>query len=308
MKKLAILLTVLFLNLSTIVPLATAENSTIYQTEADQIQAWSDQKADSIINTAMSLIGKATYNRYIYKPTYPYEFGCSGFIMYVFLQNGIDLNTRDTQFQAILGEYLPKDQLRKGDLVFFDSNPNDSSPVTHDGIYIGDNKIIHMADSISNVKISDLSGSYYTKYYRMARRVIPGYMPPINPTPGDKVALTAENLMDKVNFGYPYDETSLTFNSPGFAYYVYKQNGLNLYTKLVSGQANLGVYVSKDQLKRGDLVFFSSDTSDGKPVLVGIYAGNFNVILNAGTSLGVVKRFMLNSWYNNHYVTARRIL
>ncbi|MEK6264205.1 MAG: C40 family peptidase [Clostridium sp.] len=276
-------------------------------TPVNQNQVAIDQKADDIVNTAMSLIGQATYNRYEYKPTAPYKFGCSGFIYYAFLQNGIDINTRNTQFQANLGEYVPKDQLQKGDLVFFDSSPDDADPVTHDGIYIGDNKIIHMADSINNVVISDLdSKAYYRDYYKMARRLIPSYMPSVNPSIGEKIVNTAESLVGKVQYG-TYNENTLTFNNTGFDSYVYKMNGIDLGTQSLSQQSNLGQYVPKDQLQKGDLVFFSNDSSNGEIRLVGIYAGNNNVIINASSSTGVVKRYMETYFYENNYVTARRV-
>ncbi|MBK5240686.1 NlpC/P60 family protein [Clostridium sp.] len=277
-------------------------------TPVNENQVAIDQKADDIVNTAMSLIGQATYNHYEYKPTAPYEFGCSGFIYYVFLQNGIDMNTRNTQFQADLGEYVPKDQLQKGDLVFFDSSPDDAYPVTHDGIYIGDNKIIHMADSINNVVISDLdSKAYYRDYYKMSRRLIPSYMPSANPSPGEEIVNVAESLIGKVQYG-TYNENTLTFNNTGFDYYVYKKTGIDLGTQSLSQQANLGQYVPKDQLQKGDLVFFSNDSSNGEIRLVGIYAGNNNVIINASSSIGVVKRYMSTYFYENNYVTARRVI
>ncbi len=305
MKKIIVLTLSAFLAISIIVPSSVIPASAAVSTST---QTLIDQKADAIVKTATSLIGKATYERYVYKPTYPYKFGCSGFIYYVFQQNGINLATRDTQLQAELGLYVTKDQLKKGDLVFFDSSPNDAYPVTHDAIYIGNNKIIHMADSKNNVMISDLSEkAYYRDYYKMARRVIPSYMPPVNPTKSDAIAATANSLVGKARFG-SYNESTLTFNSPGFAYYAYKKNGIDLKTKIVSEQAKLGTYVSKSQLKKGDLVFFSNSSSAGKATLVGIYNGNYQVILSAGSSLGVINAFMLTSFYQSNYVTARRIL
>ena len=305
MKKIIVLTLSVFLTMSIIVPSSVLPASAAVTSSS---QTLIDQKADAVIKTATSLIGKATYERYVYKPTYPYKFGCSGFISYVFQQNGINLGTRDTQLQAKLGVYVPKDQLKKGDIVFFDSSPNDAYPVTHDGIYIGNNKIIHMADSKNNVVISDLSEkAYYRDYYKMARRVIPSYMPSVNPTKADAIVARANSLVGKAHFG-SYNESTLTFNSPGLTYYVYKKSGIDLKTKTVSEQAKLGTYVPKSQLKKGDLVFFSNSSSAGKPVLVGIYGGNNQVVLSAGSSLGVINAFMLTSFYQSNYVTARRIV
>jgi cell wall-associated NlpC family hydrolase len=49
--------------------------------------------------------------------------------------------------------------VKKGDLVFFDANPSNSDPTDHLGIYIGDNKIIHMANPELNITISDLGSA-----------------------------------------------------------------------------------------------------------------------------------------------------
>ncbi len=305
MKKITILVLALLLTIhQIIIPISNKTAQAAITTSQMTIE----QKADDIIHTAVDLIGKATYNQYVYN-TETLEFGCSGFILYVFRQNGIDLNTRNTQFQAELGEYVPKDQLQKGDLVFFDSNPNDEYPVTHDGIYIGDNKIIHMADTTNNVIISDLdSKAYYRDYYVMARRVIPGYMPSENPTVGDKIVDMADRLIGKTQYG-SYNETTLTFYNAGFTYYLYQSFGYDLTSKIYAKeQSKLGVYVPKDQLQKGDLVFFSNDANREEVKLVGIYAGNNNVIINASSSTGVVKRYMSTYFYKNNYMTARRII
>ena len=311
MKK--IIASILFLvTIATTVPLAplgaSGATTAITATTATD-PSLIDQKADRIVNTAIDLIGKATYSSTVYKDTYPYQFGCAGFTYFVFKQNGIDMATRSTLRQSLLGEYVPKDQLKKGDLVFFDSNPNDSYPVTHVGIYIGDNKIVHMADPRNNVIISDLdSKSYYRDYYKTARRIIPSYMPTSQLTAGDKIVASAEELMGKVQFGSPYNESTLTFNSPEFIYYIYKMNGFNLPTKMATEMAALGDYVPKDQLQKGDLVFFSTEANSSKISLVAIYTGNSQIIINAGSSTDVVKRLLTNDYYQSHYVTARRIL
>ncbi|MGR3765497.1 C40 family peptidase [Rossellomorea sp. NS-SX7] len=267
-----------------------------------------EQKADNIISTAKSLIGTATYERYVYNP--PHQFGCSGFIYYAFKQNGIDLATRDTNVQAQLGEYVPKDQLQKGDLVFFDSNPNDSDPVTHNGIYIGDNKIIHMADEENDILISDLDGKdYYKNNYKTARRVLPSFMfDQATSSTAEKVVEIAEGLIGKASYGTPYNEETLTFNGAGLTYYTFKQVGIDLKSKTASEQSKLGEPVKREDLQKGDLVFLSNNSSDGKIVHVGVYAGNDQIVHAAGSDSGVKKSVILNGYYDEHYVTARRVI
>ncbi|MGF3105463.1 C40 family peptidase [Rossellomorea sp. DUT-2] len=271
-------------------------------------QAEVEEKADNIISTAKNLIGKATYERYVYNP--PHQFGCSGFIYYAFKQNGIDLATRDTNVQAQLGEYVPKDQLQKGDIVFFDSNPNDNDPVTHNGIYIGDNKIIHMADEENDILISDLDGKeYYQKNYKTARRVLPSFMfDQATSSTGEKVVDIAEGLIGKASYGTPYNEETLTFNGAGLTYYSFKQVGIDLKSKTASEQSKLGEPVKRQDLQKGDLVFLSNNSSNGKIVHAGVYAGNDQIVHAAGSQSGIKKSVILNGYYDEHYVTARRVI
>jgi cell wall-associated NlpC family hydrolase len=267
-----------------------------------------EQKADNIISTAKSLIGTATYERYVYNP--PHQFGCSGFIYYAFKQNGIDLATRDTNVQAQLGEYVPKDQLQKGDIVFFDSNPDDNDPVTHNGIYMGDNKIIHMADEENDILISDLDGKeYYQKNYKTARRVLPSFMyDQATSSTAEKVVEIAEGLIEKGSYGTPYNEETLTFNGAGLTYYTFKQVGIDLKSKTASEQSKLGEPVKRENLQKGDLVFLSNNSSNGKIVHVGVYAGNNQIVHAAGSDSGIKKSVILNGYYDEHYVTARRVI
>jgi cell wall-associated NlpC family hydrolase len=74
----------------------------------------------------------------------------------------------------------------------------------------------------------------------------------------------------------------------------------------VKEQANLGSYVAKNQLKKGDLVFFNNTVGSTIPGTVAIYAGDYRLIIP--TSSGVVTRVMFVDWYNQHYLTARRVI
>lgn len=134
------------------------------------------QKADQLIATAKSLIGKATYSNTVYKPTAPYRFSCATFLMYIFEKNGVDLGTYNENYMIQQGTHVARSQLQKGDLVFFKSKKTGTDP-DHVGMYIGNNKIIHMADSKQNIVISDMNSKpYYTENYVSARRVLPSLM------------------------------------------------------------------------------------------------------------------------------------
>ncbi|WCN37266.1 C40 family peptidase [Aneurinibacillus uraniidurans] len=126
-------------------------------------------KIDSIIRTGKSLMNHKAQYSHNYRP--PKYMDCSQFIYYIFGKNGINMQTRDDDRQVRLGEYVPKNKLRKGDLVFYNSNQG-KRDVTHVGLYIGNGQVLHMSNPQDDVKISSLNSSWHKKYYLTARRVI----------------------------------------------------------------------------------------------------------------------------------------
>lgn len=94
-------------------------------------------------------------------------FDCSGFIIYIFDQFKVKL-PRTSSTQAKTGTEVSKDELREGDLVFFNTSGNG---ISHAGIYMGDGKFAHSSSS-KGVVVSKLSDSYYKDRYVTARRVI----------------------------------------------------------------------------------------------------------------------------------------
>ncbi|MBS4172208.1 NlpC/P60 family protein [Bacillus sp. FJAT-49736] len=262
-------------------------------------------KADQLIQTAKGLIGKATYSNTVYKPTYPYKFSCASFMMYIFEKNGVDLATYNEDYMVKQGTYVPRSQLQKGDLVFFKSKKTGTDP-DHVGMYIGNNKIIHMADPQQNIVISDMSSKpYYTDSYYSARRVLPTLLPSNPATKGDNIVQLAYNLKDKVTMGNINDEKSLKFTSLGLVNYIYKKYGVTLKTTSVKDLMKNGTTVSKSSLKKGDLVFFNSVSGSSTPSTFAIYAGDSRLIIPSST--GVTSRVMFVDFYTQHYLTAKRV-
>jgi cell wall-associated NlpC family hydrolase len=267
-------------------------------------------KADQIIQTAKSLIGKATYatNTSLISTVPPYRFRCASFMGFIFKQNGVDLCTTDENNMFQQGYAIPRDQLQKGDLVFFDSTPTDNDPTNHVGLYIGDNKIIHMANSKLNVVISDLnSTSYYRDCYKGARRILPSLLSANPATKGDKIVSTAFTLRNKVIISSKVNNvSSLTFTNGGLVNYIFMKNRIKLGTTNIKEQIKLGKAVSYNNLQKGDLVFFNYTTGSTTPGMVAIYAGDHRLIL-ASPADGFYTRVDLLDWYKQHYITARRV-
>ncbi len=104
---------------------------------------------------------------YLYGGTTVDGFDCSGFILYVFNKFNLDL-PRTSASQAKQGEAVAKEDLRPGDLVFFNTS---GRGISHAGIYVGNNQFAHSSSS-KGVRISNLSEKYYKTKYVTARRVV----------------------------------------------------------------------------------------------------------------------------------------
>lgn len=262
------------------------------------------QKADAIIATGKSLIGKATYSNTVYKPTAPYKFSCASFLMYIFEENGVDLGTYNENYMFEQGRAVLRSQLQKGDLVFFKSKKTGTDP-DHVGIYIGDKKLLHMADSKQNIVISDMNEkAYYKENYYGARRILPYLMPSTPPTKGDNIVSQALDLKGRSIIGAIHNPAQRRFTAGSFVQYVLEQNGASLNTAVISEQMTKGRTVARENLRKGDVVFFNSVKGSQKPTLAAIYAGEQRLIIP--TKDGVITRVLLVDYYKDHYITAKR--
>jgi peptidoglycan DL-endopeptidase LytE len=123
----------------------------------------SSELASQIIGTAKQYLGVP----YVYGGSTPSGFDCSGFLMYVFAQYGIDL-PRSAAGMYTVGTPV-KGELLPGDLVFFKDGPK----VSHVGMYIGNNQYIDAASgSRMRVTYTDMNSSWSKKHYVGAKRVL----------------------------------------------------------------------------------------------------------------------------------------
>lgn len=105
---------------------------------------------------------------YVWAGRSPSGFDCSGFVSYVFGQQGVSIpRMADEQFGA--GARIDMSDLQVGDLVFFSTYEPGPS---HVGIYIGNGQFIHASSGAGRVIRTSLSSEYYQSRYLGARRVI----------------------------------------------------------------------------------------------------------------------------------------
>jgi cell wall-associated NlpC family hydrolase len=98
----------------------------------------------------------------------PAGFDCSGFVKYVFGQNGVAVPRTVTElFRA--GRQVGGPDLEPGDLVFFSTV---SPGASHVGIAIGGDAFVHAPSSAGEVRVERISASYWATRFVGARRVL----------------------------------------------------------------------------------------------------------------------------------------
>jgi cell wall-associated NlpC family hydrolase len=123
------------------------------------------ERANGLVNNAFSLIGV------------PYKLGgtsistgfdCSGFVRAVYKNTLGFVLPRTASEQAHATETIEKNELKPGDLVFFNTMQRAFS---HVGVYIGDGKFIHAPRTGSHVRVENMRLPYWNLRFNGARRV-----------------------------------------------------------------------------------------------------------------------------------------
>ena len=119
---------------------------------------------DAVMTKIIELINTP----YLWGGTSTYGIDCSAFVQTVFKKAlNIDL-PRTSIMQSMTGEEVKREDLRFGDLIFFNTM---GSRISHVGIYLGESVFAHSSSS-GGVKTSSLTEDYYNSRFVTARRVI----------------------------------------------------------------------------------------------------------------------------------------
>lgn len=108
--------------------------------------------------------------KYVWGGTTPEGFDCSGYVQYLYKKHHVNL-PRTAWAQSKKGMPIDKEDLQKGDLLFFLTDKKRGIPVTHVGIYIGNGEFIHAASKKRGIIISPITHGSYAKTFVSARRV-----------------------------------------------------------------------------------------------------------------------------------------
>jgi len=153
-----------------------------------------------------------------------------------------------------------------------------------------------------NIKMSDgVTGFVFAPYIK---KLVPGFLDSYQNDIGSSIASDAYNY---IGCRYVYGSSGpSSFDCSGFTSYLYKQYGVKL-PRTSTEQGTVGTYIDKSMLSYGDIVCFSN-RRDRVINHVGIYVGDGNFIHASTSTRGVVMDSLSAKYYENHYVTARRVL
>lgn len=123
------------------------------------------EKVAEVVRIAKSKIGCP----YVWGAEGPNSFDCSGLTSYVYKKGAGVTLPRTSRDQATAGYSVSRSNLKPGDLVFFNTN---GSGISHVGLYIGNDEMIHSPKPGDVVKVVKITSSYYSSRFVTARRII----------------------------------------------------------------------------------------------------------------------------------------
>lgn len=121
-------------------------------------------KAQDLILKGLEMVG-VNYRRGGTDPDAGLD--CSGFVQLVF-RDAIGLGLpRTSREMSEVGDRVDRQELKAGDLVFFNTMRRAFS---HVGIYVGEGKFIHAPRAGGEVRVEDMRQAYWSKRFNGARR------------------------------------------------------------------------------------------------------------------------------------------
>ena len=150
-------------------PADAAQPSDAAPAPSDAARTFTVREPSAIISTALSFRGIPYRNG----GSDPSGFDCSGFVQYVYAMHGTGL-PREVHRQYKFGREVDRDEVKPGDLVFFETVSRGAS---HVGLAIGGDEFVHAPSSRGVVRIEKLTSSYWASRFVGARRVENAHKP-----------------------------------------------------------------------------------------------------------------------------------
>lgn len=156
-------------NAMRIYQIATSVVEEIFPEESGNVSAgesMGDGSFQALLNEAKKYIGMP----YVWGGSNPQEgFDCSGFVCWVYSHAGVYPLYR-TSAQGIYNQctVISREELQPGDLIFYSGTYATANTVSHVGIYVGGNQMLHCGDPIG---YANINSSYWSQHFYAVGRL-----------------------------------------------------------------------------------------------------------------------------------------
>lgn len=227
-------------------------------------------------------------------------FNTTNFVRYVFKDTfGIELSAFSARIYEV-GESVSKDDLREGDLVFFQG----SSLIP--GIYKG-NDIFIVQTKTDGVAERDIESGYWSRIYAGAKRLTEADISNFHPEKYKE----HENpvIREAIKYiGTPYllgGETIDGFDCSYLVQTVFKDSKMIHLPRTSKKQYEVGETVDYKDRRPGDVIYFSGKGQNKGISHTGIYLGN-NYMIHASGDEGKTTISYLGQYWMNRFVGLKR--
>jgi len=139
----------------------------------DEVLAWAAAYGyvdpTSIPARAVELARSKLGAPYVFGATGPDAFDCSGLMLWVYSQLGLDIpRTAQQQFEWAVP--IDPSQLQPGDFLFYEGTYATSDRITHVGMYVGGGMVVMATGNGGFVKEVAISDPYWTAHFASTGR------------------------------------------------------------------------------------------------------------------------------------------
>jgi cell wall-associated NlpC family hydrolase len=125
----------------------------------------------------VAAIAVAQYGKpYVWGTEGPDTFDCSGLTFYAF-KNGAGITLKRSAYEQGYDKTYQKitdvNQVKRGDIVCFDTVSADKDLSDHTGLYLGGGDFVHASSGQGKVVVSTLREGYYSRAFSWALRILP---------------------------------------------------------------------------------------------------------------------------------------